>query len=166
MYGDETFQDDGDARFAGGVGSPDRTAQAGSSIQSPSSSVVCSEQTTPGGQKIMQGSFQLQKWYDGPGLKAIDTNNQKGYPVTLVAVPVDSKDKDGVKTSKNQCADRVPEEYRVKGVDTFGTYASVKHNANVREVGSIGQIRMLSEKAFPYAYPVQSTPPLQPLMAQ
>ena len=154
MYGDFCFGDEDD-KFAGGnASSPDKST-APSATGSPS--VVSTGDKTTDGQNVLQGTFKLKKWYDGPGLTLFDTVNTKGYPVSLLGIPVtDKDDKKGVRTQENKCEDRVPQNMRVKGVDTFGTYASIKHMANVREVGSIGHIRMLSEKGFPIAYPVQT----------
>ena len=149
MYGDDPFPD-----AVEGTSTPQ--ASVGSDTSTPESKVVQTDKTTASGQKILTGSFKLKEWNETlHATRALDGNNMKGYPRTLLLVAIDKADQGLVKTKKNNCADAVPSQYHMKGADTFGTHASMKEMSYVREVGSKGHIRALTEGGgLSKAYPV------------
>ena len=145
-------------------GSDEWPAESGPTVEAAGSSshstpekptVTTSGEKNADGQTVYKGKFEPRKWFDGPGTELVDTLNSKGYETSMLKMAVAKADDKLVSNSKNKVDDAVPADCRIKFVDTFGTHASVALFSCVREVASIGHIRVLVEKGFPKAYPVR-----------
>ena len=143
----------GDGFDAGGLASSSSGAE--STPEKAAASVATTGTTNASGQTVLGGEFKMKKWFDGKQLELLDTINRKGYAVSVLKIGLAKPDEKLAKNSKNQVPDAVAQTFRVKGIDTFGTFASVQHMSNIREVASIGHITALVEAGLPKAYPVR-----------
>jgi hypothetical protein len=152
MYGHEEFPVD----YGDDVGPSTPVGKAAeASSSTPEIKIVKSDQKTETGQTVLTGEFQMKEWFGGPGTRVVDGQNAKGYPRSLIKIGIAKPDQCLIKTRKNPVKDAVPPEYHMKGVDTFGSHASLAEYAYVREIGSIGHVRCLTEGGgLAKAYPV------------
>lgn len=154
MYGDDEFRID-DLPFT-----PERASASSASASTTPDAAKLTDtgKKTADGQVILEGKFQPKQWFEGPGTRLSDGINNKGYPRSLISLGIGRQDQKLVKTSKNMVADAVSPAYYMKGVDTYGTFASMTEMAYVREIGSIGHCRVLTEGGgLLKAYPVRHT---------